>query len=371
VAMAWGAQVVNSLPEVVTALTPESSSEQTFKYAEDVEVTIGCNATAPTLGMSETALSTASDSAVGRKPSSVRSGSAWPAKDAAPILGMSELSLHEFKAPLADNNGKQRVAFATMLDFDVEGYVVGALMLARSLRTTGSLSVTPTGERPDLVVIIASERTYRPATIARLKSEGFIVFRADNVPSPFPKEKCAHFCDFYRKLRLWQLPYDRIVYLDADMLVRQNVQSLLTVSLGSAWPVAGAVGDCVGRRYVANGGLYVLNPSQGTFQDMQSKVGKIELPLVQHGDPWEYTEQTFLHAYFRSCFFDQECDGSHLVKLDASFNARMMDGSGCDLDNARIWHFAGLPKPWDAENPAERNIPWFDEFKKKRLAWGV
>jgi len=270
-----------------------------------------------------------------------------------------------------------KYAYATLLTQDNPGYLIGTLMLGRSLRETGSLK-TADGKNIDLVVLITAERNFADSSVKAMKDEGFSVVRVNEVPSPFPREKCGRYCDFYIKLRLWQLPYDKVVYLDCDMLVRRNVNDLFTIKLG-AWPAAAAVPECSPQRLPVNGGFYVLEPSENTFKDMYSLRGKIEGPLIQSGQQWEYTEQTFLHAYFRRCFFDQNCDGSHLTRLPASYNVRMKMGhTDCDGDSslptAHAWHFAGTPKPWDDESlpiTPESNRKYFTEYRKKRVAWGI
>jgi len=275
---------------------------------------------------------------------------------------------------------KSKYAFATLLTKDDPGYTIGTMMVGRSLKETGSLTL-PAGNSVDLIVLIAADVKYSESTLAALKSTGFDIVRVGEIPSPFPEEKCGRFCDFYVKLRLWQLPYERVVYLDGDMLVRRNINDLFEAKLG-AWPSAGAVLECGGQhRLPVNGGLYVLEPSQNTFADMYALRGKIEEPLVQFGQNWEYTEQTFLHAYFRRCFFDQNCDGSHLVELPPTYNAllnsmgkscKKQDGELSPLTMAHVWHFTGLPKPWGGKEAIpDRNKEYFAEYRSKRNQWKI
>jgi len=277
----------------------------------------------------------------------------------------------------ADLKGHGKHAFATLLTEDSPGYLVGTLMLGRSLRESGSLSHG--GRQTDLVVLIASDRKYASSSLKALRKEGYRVVPVGRIESPFPKEKCGRYCDFYMKLRLWQLPYDKVVYLDCDMLVRHNINDLFDFTLG-AWPAAAAVPECANQRSPVNGGFYVLEPSENVFKEMYRMRGKIEKALIQSGNDWEYTEQTFLHAYFRRCFFDQECDGSHLTKLPQTYNARMnyvCNGEKAgetfsDFNNAHVWHFAGGPKPWthSAVIPSH-NAAIFKEYRDKRAQWGL
>jgi len=280
---------------------------------------------------------------------------------------------HSQIAVEATSPGK-RYAFATLLTMDSPGYLVGTLMLGRSLRETGSLGGR-NGKDADLLVLISSDRPFSEESVKALKKGGFKVVRVGHIDSPFPKEKCGRYCDFYIKLRLWQLPYERVVYLDCDMLVRHNINNLLEIPLGK-WPAAAAVPECSSKRTPVNGGFYVLEPSEHTFKDMYNLRGKIEGPLILNGQDWEYTEQTFLHAYFRRCFFDQDCDGSRLTRLPEEYNARMnykCNGINYDslLPKAHIWHFAGDPKPWNNDPVPKENAEVFKEYREKRAKWGI
>ena len=114
-------------------------------------------------------------------------------------------------------------------------YMPGAEALLRSLKLTGT--------RADLVVM---HRGLGPAHLARLRGYGARLIAADLLPTSEPFDRThardalharAAFTrggkpdfhtplDNFVKLRLWQLDYDRCVFIDADAVVLRPVEKL-------------------------------------------------------------------------------------------------------------------------------------------------
>lgn len=128
------------------------------------------------------------------------------------------------------------------------------------------------------------------STIATLKSDGWVVKRVEAVQNPglwsqgnkggntFP----ARFWAVYTKLLIFSLSsYERVVYLDADTIALQNLDSLFLCD-----------GFCGVMRHSErlNTGVLVAQPSIDLFNDMMSKIGA--LPSYTGGD------QGFLNSYF-------------------------------------------------------------------------
>ena len=94
--------------------------------------------------------------------------------------------------------------------------------------------------------------------------------------------------DNFAKLRLWQLPYERVVYLDADTLVLRNIDRLFAYPEFCAAPnVYENFADF--RRM--NSGVFTARPSAETFEAMMQQ-------LDTPGVFWRRTDQTFLQAFF-------------------------------------------------------------------------
>lgn len=197
----------------------------------------------------------------------------------------------------ANRPARSRNAYVTLLTNDP--YLPGAEALVRSLRLSGT--------QADIVILhtegVASAKLATLEDLgARLiqtslldVSEEFrTTHRRDNLHgvAPFTKGRkpdfhtpLANFC----KLRLWQLTeYERIVFLDADALVIQNIDVLFGYPEFSAAP---NVYESLSDFHRLNSGVFVAQPSEATFEAMLAA-------LDQPGIFWKRTDQTFLQSYF-------------------------------------------------------------------------
>ena len=115
--------------------------------------------------------------------------------------------------------------------------------------------------------------------------------QAQHARAPFTKGEKPAFhtpLDNFVKLRLWQLPYERVVFLDADTIVVRNIDRLFEYPEFSAAPnVYESVGDF--RRL--NSGVFAARPIAETFAAMLAR-------LDRPGAFWKRTDQTFLEAFF-------------------------------------------------------------------------
>lgn len=94
--------------------------------------------------------------------------------------------------------------------------------------------------------------------------------------------------DNFAKLRLWQLDYARVVFIDADALVLQNVDKLFDYPEFCAAP---NVYESLADFHRMNSGVFTARPSQATFEDM---LARLDVPGVF----WRRTDQSFLQEYF-------------------------------------------------------------------------
>ncbi len=94
--------------------------------------------------------------------------------------------------------------------------------------------------------------------------------------------------DNFAKLRLWQLDYARVVFVDADALVLQNVDKLFDYPEFCAAP---NVYESLADFHRMNSGVFTARPSQETFRDM---LARLDVPGVF----WRRTDQSFLQEYF-------------------------------------------------------------------------
>jgi alpha-N-acetylglucosamine transferase len=243
--------------------------------------------------------------------------------------------------PVLDRPPGDTRAYVTLLTN--AGYLPGAVALANSLARTGTTA--------DLVVLHTGG--VDPGALAPLAARGARLARCGLLPTsdafnaahsrqvqhalaPFTKGEKPAFhtpLDNFVKLRLWQLPYARVVFLDADTLVLRNIDRLFDYPEFSAAPnVYESVADF--RRL--NSGVFTARPSAATFEAM---LARLDVP----GAFWKRTDQTFLQTFFP--------DWQGLPVYDnllqyVWFNLPEL----WDWRLIKVLHFQ-YEKPWDATNP--------------------
>ncbi|EXC26584.1 hypothetical protein L484_003529 [Morus notabilis] len=149
-----------------------------------------------------------------------------------------------------------REAYATILH-SAEAYVCGAIAVAQSIRRTGSTR--------DLLILVdesIGEHHRRGLELAGWKIR--TIRRIRN-----PKAKRGLYNEWnYSKFRLWQLTdYDKIIFLDADLLVLRNIDFLF------GFPEISASGN---HAALFNSGVMVIEPSNCTFQMLIDQINEIE-----------------------------------------------------------------------------------------------
>ena len=143
----------------------------------------------------------------------------------------------------------------------------------------------------------------------------------------------GRFVDQYTKLRLWSLvDVQRVVYLDADTLVRRNFDELFELP----FPFA-AVPDVYGSsgfKLQFNAGVLALHPSNDTFESLYARIADARY------NPHE-AEQSFLNVYF----------GADAVRLPYVYNANLAIRERSPAlwramrDELRVVHYT-VPKPF-------------------------
>ncbi|WP_375258145.1 glycosyltransferase [Citreimonas sp.] len=174
----------------------------------------------------------------------------------------------------------------------------GAAALLRSLALTGT-----TADR-----VVLHTAAVPAASLDTLRARGARLVEVDLLPTsrafaqaharealhraaPFTKGDKPPFhtpLDNFAKLRLWQLDYDRVVFLDADTLVLRNIDRLFDYPEFSAAP---NVYESLGDFHRLNSGVFTARPDAGTFATM---LDRLDAP----GAFWRRTDQTFLQDFF-------------------------------------------------------------------------
>jgi alpha-N-acetylglucosamine transferase len=177
-------------------------------------------------------------------------------------------------------------------------FALGAKALLRSLRlsgTTADLAVLHTGGVPsDALDPLRKVGARLIATELLPTSPEFNEAHARanlHAQAPFTKGEKPAFhtpLDNFVKFRLWQLDYDRVVFLDADTLVLKSCDRLFDYPEFSAAP---NVYETLADFHRMNSGVFTARPNAQTFARMMAE-------LDQPGVFWRRTDQTFLQHFF-------------------------------------------------------------------------
>ncbi|PAN51215.1 hypothetical protein PAHAL_9G578900 [Panicum hallii] len=155
------------------------------------------------------------------------------------------------EAPSPATGRPRREAYATVLHSS-DTYLCGAIVLAQSIRRSGSTR--------DLVLL--HDHTVSKPALRALSAAGWIPRKIKRIRNPRAARGTYNEYN-YSKFRLWQLTeYDRVVFVDADILVLRNLDALFR------FPQLSAVGN---DGSLFNSGVMVIEPSACTFEALIRK----------------------------------------------------------------------------------------------------
>ncbi|XP_041006364.1 UDP-glucuronate:xylan alpha-glucuronosyltransferase 1-like [Juglans microcarpa x Juglans regia] len=171
-------------------------------------------------------------------------------------VGSCELALPLRGNELIYSRNMHREAYATILH-SAHVYVCGAIAAAQSIRMSGSTR--------DLVILV--DETISAYHRSGLEAAGWKIKTIQRIRNP-KAEKDAYNEWNYSKFRLWQLTdYDKIIFIDADLLILRNIDFLFGM------PEISATGN---NGTLFNSGVMVVEPSNCTFQLLMDHINEIE-----------------------------------------------------------------------------------------------
>jgi len=155
-----------------------------------------------------------------------------------------------------------------------------------------------------MVVALSTDMAAKTRAEVRSKLSGTTIIDIEQVQNPNAKVSIPHFAKNYAVLRMWSLvAYQRVVVIDADMLVTQSLDELCEMDL-PATAVAAANNWWTSKREwdqtVFNGGLMVLRPSLNLYNQLLESSKTFKSPSGG--------AQPFLNHFF---------NGKNWVRLDA------------------------------------------------------
>ncbi|KAK9166425.1 hypothetical protein Scep_001616 [Stephania cephalantha] len=214
----------------------------------------------------------------------------------------------------------KREAYATVLHSS-ETYVCGAIALAHSLLKTGT--------NRDLIILL-DDSISQPKRDALAKS-GWKIRSITRIRNP-NAEKNTYNEYNYSKFRLWQLTdYDKIIFIDADIIVLRNLDILFS------FPEISATGNDI---WIFNSGIMSIEPSNCTFKTLM-KLRK-EIRSYNGGDQG-FLNEIFVwwHRLPRRVNFLKNFWANTTV--EAGIKNEMF---GADPPKVYAIHYLGL-KPWN------------------------
>jgi alpha-N-acetylglucosamine transferase len=159
----------------------------------------------------------------------------------------------------------------------------------------------------------------------------------------------------YSKLQIFkQIQFAKLVYLDADMLVCQNIDELFSQPHMAAVNAGGMLPENPGWQHL-NSGLMVIEPSLSLYDDMMAKLES--LYSAYGGD------QDFLQAYYPNWPNRSELHLDHSYNIFHSHLDRYQQLFGYQLHGCnqpvKVIHFIGAAKPWLIQSDILRSMTSF------------
>jgi glycogenin glucosyltransferase len=153
--------------------------------------------------------------------------------------------------------------------------------------------------------------------------------------------------------------FEKLVYLDADMLILNNIDELFEKPHMSAVNSGGMLPNLLSWTKL-NSGLMVVEPSTELFDDMLSKIGTIE-GITSVGD------QDFLHAYYFNWPNQKELHLDHGYNMFQIHLNEYNQLFGYDFNHAqkpiKIIHYIGETKPWHLYKAGYEKKPLYRTLK--------
>ncbi|KAH0904238.1 hypothetical protein HID58_043741 [Brassica napus] len=235
-------------------------------------------------------------------------------------IGSCELSLPLGIKERPSLGNPKREAYATILH-SAHVYVCGAIAAAQSIRQSGSTR--------DLVILV--DDNISGYHRSGLEAAGWQIRTIQRIRNP-KAEKDAYNEWNYSKFRLWQLTdYDKIIFIDADLLILRNIDFLFSM------PEISATGN---NGTLFNSGVMVIEPCNCTFELLMEHINEIE---SYNGGDQGYLNEVFTwwhripkHMNFLKHFWVGDEDDVRRKKTELF---------GAEPPILYVLHYLGM-KPW-------------------------
>lgn len=226
-------------------------------------------------------------------------------------------------------------SFVTFLGTD--NFLPGVLALNTSLKkhnkTYPLLVLTTDLVSPESIATL-NRRNIKHKYVERIKNPNIL------------KDDERNFKHMYTKLRIFELEeFDKVVYIDADMLVCCNIEELFD-SLHMSAVVAGALNPVYSHWTELNAGFLVVVPDKALAEKMYA--------LVDSTPSDDGSDQGFLHSFYSNWANDKQLHLDHKynvpvyeIDIYSKLNYFRFNYKNGILDtDISIIHYWGYDKPW-------------------------
>ncbi|GAB4033947.1 glycosyltransferase [Spirosoma jeollabukense] len=227
-------------------------------------------------------------------------------------------------------------------------YLKGVLVIWSSLKLVNS--------QYGLLVIVSYDMSDEIHELFTALQIEYIVINP--IKSPYHQTINHSVYNTYSKLEIFNLTkYEKIVYLDSDMLVCRNIDVLFTKPMMSAVNTGGAL-PCYKHWVDLNSGLLVVEPKEGVYKDLI-----YQKDIIQSDD---MGDQGLLHKYYSNWPKEEHLHLDHTFNMCVSFIEEYTKLFGYTLPNTiqatglvsdiNVLHFWADLKPWFKYSKAKNDL---------------
>ena len=229
-----------------------------------------------------------------------------------------------------NNDENKKNIYLTVLSSD--SFLPGVVILHESLKKHSSMG---------FIVLCQNTLSKETFTILSALNINYIIKDNDvlpdyivNAPEYERQNKFGFWQNTFFKLKMFELnEYDKICYIDSDIVVAANIDNLFECQHMSA------VADSdfyVKSTNSLNSGLLVFEPKRINTNEFVSTIEKI----WKQG-PWPYGDQDVISFNYKNWVNDKN------LHLDVSYNACFSRLHKYKTKKIKVYHYANHYKPWD------------------------
>lgn len=233
--------------------------------------------------------------------------------------------------------------YVYMTVLSTDSYIPGVIKLYKSLKATNT--VYP--------FICVCSRNIAKTSIESLNKRGIKCIKldvcaVDNIASLENDTNFSHWKYTYDKLLLFGLTdYKKIVYLDSDMLILENIDELFDCKPFSAVPAGYLINNEWTR---LNSGLLVIEPDKEVMNIMLRFIPIVYQKRQEQG--LSTGDQDILNEYISDWYAHRDLvlsESYNLIFKYIDIYKRKFSFEYCNTDSSRsikVVHFIGKNKPW-------------------------